>query len=347
MSKKGKQSVAFKRAPFIIGEASVVGKLEGEGPLGQYFDEICTDPLVNGKSWEEAESNLITKACRLAIANAGVARTELDCVIGGDLLGQLMATSFGVECLDRPFFGIYGACSTMGESMALAAMMVDGGYADSVLAVTSSHFAGAEKQFRFPLGYGCQRPKAASWTVTGSGALVIAGEEYPKKMHGAKGKKVRITGMTIGRIVDFGIQDSMNMGACMAPAAASTIAANLEDFERTPEDYDLIVTGDLGTVGSNILYDIMEEKGYSIRKKHMDCGIEIYDAIKQDTHAGGSGCGCSAVTLAGLLLRKMRAGVYRRILFVPTGAMLSPVSFHEDRDIPGIAYGIVLEGTEY
>ncbi len=344
MKTKGKQSVAFAKPPYVLGEASVVGKMEGEGPLGKYFHEICPDPFVGKKTWEEAESALMEKACNLVLANAGVRRDEVNYIVGGDLLAQLMATSFGVERLQIPFFGIYGACSTMGESLTLSAMMVEGEYAQGVLAVTSSHFAGAEKQFRFPLAYGNQRPASATWTVTGSGAVILGNEAL---MSGQKqlapGAKVVITGITVGRITDYGIKDSMHMGAAMAPAAAATILANFSDFGVDAKAYDLIVTGDLGTIGSQILYDITEARGVSIRKNHIDCGVKIYDPARQDVHAGGSGCGCSAVTLTGYLLRKMREGVYKRILFVPTGAMLSPVSFHEELTIPGIAYGIILE----
>ncbi len=345
--KRGRQSVEFRSAPYIIGEAAVVGKLEGEGPLGAYFHEVCQDPFVGGTTWEEAESKLISKATQLALIHSGVPRSELDMIVGGDLLAQLMATAFGVEGLNLPFFGVYGACSTIGESMTLAAMLTDGGFADYAMAVTSSHFAGAEKQFRFPLSYGTQRPASSTWTVTGSGALVIANEQMLSKTPGMTGARVRITGATIGKIIDYGIQDSMNMGACMAPAAAAVIAANFQDFERSASDYDLIVTGDLGTVGSRILWDILDAWDMPIQKKHFDCGVEIFDPARQDVHAGGSGCGCSATTLAGYLLKKMREGRYHRILFVPTGALLSPVSFHEDCNIPGIAYGVVLESQEH
>lgn len=344
MKIKGRQSVEYARPPYILGEASIVGKKEGEGPLGSYFHEICNDPLMGEKSWERAESSFIEKACNLAISNSGMKRGSINYIIGGDLLAQLMGTSFGVESLQIPFFGIYGACSTMGESLTLASMLVEGEFAECVLAVTSSHFAGAEKQFRFPLAYGNQRPKAATWTVTGSGAVVVGNEAcLTGRAKTALLGNVIIRGITVGKIVDYGIQDSMNMGAAMAPAAASTIAANFRDFGVTADDYDLIATGDLGTVGSRILCEMMEAQGMPIEKKHMDCGVRIYDLKKQDVHAGGSGCGCSAVTLTGYLLSKLRKGEYHRILFVPTGALLSPVSFHEEMNIPGIAYGIVLE----
>ena len=254
-------------------------------------------------------------------------------IFAGDLLGQLIATSFGVEELEIPLFGLYGACSTCGETLSLAAMTVSAGYADQVLAVTSSHFGSAEKQFRFPLGYGNQRPLSATWTVTGSGAFLLSAQ----KSH------AKITGITTGKVVDYGVRDSLNMGACMAPAAADTICQNLIDFNRQPQDYDRIITGDLGYVGQTILLELLKEKGFDIKKQHMDCGIEIYDRKLQDTHSGGSGCGCSAVTLSAMILPKIEKGDWKRILFVPTGALLSTVSFNEGQTVPGIAHAVVIE----
>ena len=254
-------------------------------------------------------------------------------LFGGDLLAQLIATSFGNGDTQIPLFGLYGACSTCGESLALAAMAIAGGYADYAAALTSSHFGSAEKEFRFPQGYGNQRPLSATWTVTGSGAFLLS----------AKGGHVKVTGVTPGKIVDMGIKDNMNMGACMAPAACDTIYQNFMDFNRQPHDYDKIITGDLGTVGQKIVIDLLREKGFDISQQHMDCGIEIYDAEKQDTHDGGSGCGCAAVVLAAMILPKLRKGTWKRVLFVPTGALLSKVSFNEGQTIPGIAHGIVLE----
>lgn len=329
----GKQSIKFLEAPHIIGSASIVGKKEGEGPLGGKFDLICEDPMFGEDSWEKAESTMQREAAQIALGKAGLQPAQLRYVFAGDLLGQLIATSFGVENLDIPVFGLYGACSTCGEALALAAMTVSAGYADHVLAMTSSHFGGAEKQFRFPLEYGNQRPLSATWTVTGSGAFVLSG----------KGGHARITGVTAGKVVDFGVKDSLNMGACMAPAAADTIYQNLMDFNRQPEDYDRIITGDLGYVGRKILLDLMKEKGFDISSQHRDCGIEIFDRETQDTHSGGSGCGCSAVTLSAAILPRLERGSFRRVLFVPTGALLSTVSFNEGQSVPGIAHGIVIE----
>ena len=261
---------------------------------------------------------------------------EIRFLFGGDLLGQLIATSFGVKELGIPLFGLYGACSTCGEALCLAAMTVAGGFADHVAVVTSSHFGGAEKQFRFPLEYGNQRPLSATWTVTGAGAFLL----------GKRGGKVRIPEVTPGKIVDYGVKDSLNMGACMAPAAADTIEQNLKDLKRKPEDYDRIITGDLGYVGKRLLLELLEEKGIGIKEQHMDCGIEIFDQEKQDTHSGGSGCGCSAVTLAALILPKLVSGEWKRVLFVPTGALLSTVSYNEGQSVPGIAHAVVLEHNE-
>ena len=329
----GKQSIQFEQAPYVLGSASIVGKKEGEGPLGKLFDVVGEDDKFGEDTWEEAESTLQKEAVMLAMGKAGLKKEDIRYIFGGDLLGQNIATTFGLLELNIPLFGLYGACSTAGESLSLAAMAVAAGYGENVLAVTSSHFASAEKQFRFPLEYANQRPLSATWTVTGSGAFVL----------GTRRGKVRVTGITTGKVVDYGIKDSMNMGAAMAPAACDTIYQHLQDFQRQQGDYDKIVTGDLGTVGQEILIRLLEEKGVDISKVHMDCGIEIFDSEEQNTNAGGSGCGCSAVTLSALLLPKLEKGTYKRILFVPTGALLSTVSFNEWQSIPGIAHAVVLE----
>lgn len=329
----GKQSLQFMEAPFIISSASIVGKKEGEGPLGKCFDKVCEDDKFGEDTWEEAESALQKQAVALTLGKAKVEPKEVRYVFAGDLLGQTIATSFGLMDYQIPLFGLYGACSTCGESLSLAAMCVAGGYADQVVAVTSSHFASAEKQFRFPLEYANQRPLSATWTVTGSAAYLV----------GKKRSHARITGITTGKIMDYGVKDSMNMGAAMAPAAADCIAQNFEDFKRSPEDYDKIITGDLGTIGKEILIDLLKEKGYDISLVHTDCGIEIFDGEKQNTGAGGSGCGCSAVTLSGHFLKHIEKGSMHRILFVPTGALLSTVSFNEGKSVPGIAHAVVIE----
>ena len=330
---KGKASIEFFHPPVIVGRGNVVGKKEGEGPLGSMFDQIEKDPMLGASSWEEAESKLQQKAAESAIKNAGLKNKDIRYLLAGDLLGQLIATSFGLMDLEIPLFGLYGACSTMGEAMTLGSILVDGGYADRVVSLASSHFASAEKQFRFPLEYGNQRPYSATWTVTGSGAVVLS----------KKGEGPKVTGITPGKIVDMGLKDSMNMGACMAPAAADTICQHLQDFERRPTDYDRIITGDLGVVGKMILEEFLDSQGYDIRDRHMDCGIEIFDSSSQDTHAGGSGCGCSVVVLTSYVLPKLKTGEWKRVLFVPTGALLSTVSFNEGQSVPGIAHALVIE----
>lgn len=332
----GSASLEFVRAPFIVETASIAGKKESEGPLGRYFDMVGEDDRFGQDTWEEAESSLQKDAVTLTLGKAGIKGEEVRYVFAGDLLGQTIASSFGLRTFGIPVFGIYGACSTCGEALSLGAMTVAAGYGDNVLAVTSSHFASAEKQFRFPLEYANQRPVSATWTVTGSGAFLLSS-------HPGKEPIARITGVTTGRIVDFGIKDSMNMGAAMAPAAADLICRHLKDFDRRPEYYDRIVTGDLGTVGQKILFDLLREKGIHIEDLHEDCGIKIYDGSAQNTGAGGSGCGCSAVTLSAWYLRQMRENKLHRILFVPTGALLSPVSFNEGQSVPGIAHAVVIE----
>lgn len=330
---RGKQSLQFAEAPYIISSASIVGKKEGEGPLGNCFDVVGEDDKFGQNTWEEAESTLQKEAFSMAVGKAGLTKEEIRYLFSGDLLGQEIATSFGVVDYQVPLFGLYGACSTCGEALALGAMCVAAGYARYVVSMTSSHFASAEKQFRFPLEYANQRPLSATWTVTGSAAYVL----------GKKRSKARITGITTGKIVDYGIKDSMNMGAAMAPAAADTICRSLMDFERKPEDYDAIVTGDLGTIGREILLDLTKAQGYDISSVHEDCGILIYDSKKQGTGAGGSGCGCSAVTFSGHFLKQIEQGKMKRVLFVPTGALLSTVSFNEGKTVPGIAHAVVIE----
>ena len=386
MEKKrvGQRSIQFLKPPHVAASASVVGKKEGEGPLHTYFDRIDETDLFGGQSWEDAESSMQRQAAELAIQKAGYETEDMHYILAGDLLGQLIASSFGIAQTNIPFLGIYGACSTMGEGLLVSSMLVEAGFAERTVNVTSSHFASAEKEFRFPLGYGNQRPLAATWTVTGSGAVVLISEEEAqkrkqniKKKTPQKGKKevyisqkneipsnknqemdlgcsyedntwgkerdVLITGATVGKIVDYGVKDKSNMGACMAPAAADTIAAHLRDFKRKPQDYDKIITGDLGAVGKEILLQLLQEHGFDATEVHEDCGMLIYDNEWQDTHSGGSGCGCSAATFASYLLNELREGTWSRILFVPTGALLSPVSSNEGRTIPGIAHAVVVE----
>ncbi len=332
---QGRQSIKIPVPVYIRASASIAGSKEGDGPLGDLFDMVGVDDKFGSNTWEEAESTLQKETLQLAIGKAGLSGEDIRFLLAGDLLAQSMASSFGLASFQIPLIGLYGACSTCGLSLAMAAALIVGGMAQYVASVTSSHFASAEKEFRYPLGYGNQRPLSATWTVTGSGAFILSS---------LKGKKDRavITGLTIGKIVDLGMKDSMNMGACMAPAASSLICQHFVDFGRTPEDYDQIITGDLGLVGQRVLLDMLAEKGFDLSGKHMDCGIEIYDE-KQDAHAGGSGCGCSAVVLSALILKKLEEGEWKRVLFVPTGALLSKTSFNEGKSIPGIAHALVLE----
>ena len=336
--RKGKQSIELINPVYIVGHASVVGSKESQGPLGPLFDMTSEDDLFGAQCWEEAESTLQKDAVYLAVKKAGLNIEDLDLVYAGDLLGQSIASAFGIKEYGIPLMGVFGACSTCGETLLLGSMAVAGGFAEIVGCVTSSHFASAEKEFRFPLAYGNQRPLSATWTVTGSGAFVLAGK--------AEKADAKIVGGTIGRVVDFGLKDSFNMGACMAPAAADTIFHHFQDFGRTPDDYDRIITGDLGCVGQKILIDILREKGIDISDKHMDCGMEIFNPEKQDTHAGGSGCGCCATTLSALILRNIREGQWKRVLFVPTGAWFSKTSYNEGKAVPAIAHGVVLERVE-
>lgn len=337
--KLGRASVRLERPVYILNSASVVGTKEGQGPLGLLFDKVGRDDMFGCKTWEEAESALQKEAVGLALEKAGLRPEDISYIFAGDLLGQSMATSFGISSYQIPLLGVYGACSTCGESLALGAMSIAGGFADKVACVTSSHFASAEKEFRFPLDYGSQRPLSATWTVTGSGAFVLSDEPEG----GGRKARARISAMTVGKVVDYGLKDSMNMGACMAPAAASTLEQHFTDFAGQPEEYDKIITGDLGKVGQRVLIDLLRKKGYDISEQHMDCGLEIYDAASQDTHAGGSGCGCSAVTLSAYILKQLEEGNWKKVLFMPTGALLSKTSFNEGMSVPGIAHGVVIE----
>ena len=332
----GSQSFVPGRDVYIRQSACVAGTKESEGPLGELIDMVAQDDLFGCKTWEEAESTLQKEAVALALGKAGMKAEEIRYVFAGDLLGQSTASSFGVSSFGIPHIGVYGACSTCGETLGLGTMAISGGMAEDVVCVTSSHFASAEKEFRYPLAYGNQRPPSATWTVTGSAAFILTSKA-------SKRNRARISGVTSGKIVDYGIRDSMNMGCCMAPAACELIAANLKDFGAEPGDYDRIITGDLGTVGRRALLDLLKEKNIDIEKQHLDCGMEIYDSNAQDVGSGGSGCGCSAVTLSAYILKMLEEGAFKRVLFVPTGALLSKTSFNEGMTVPGIAHGVVLE----
>lgn len=332
IKKIGKQTVKFTRPPYIIATATTVGPKEGEGPLRNYFDTILSDDLYGEKSWELAESKMLRESVKSAIQSADKNITDMEYMLSGDLLNQLMSASFAARDLGIPFFGLYGACSTMAESLSLGAMLIDGGYADHLVAVTSSHFSSAERQYRFPLELGNQRSPTAQWTVTGAGAAILA----------AYGQGPRITHVTTGKVVDLGIKDVNNMGAAMAPAATDTITAHFQDTGFDPESYDLIVTGDLGAIGKEITEEMIFDKGYNITKVYNDCGLMIFDNQVQDTHAGGSGCGCSASVFCGYIYKEMMEKKLNRVLLVSTGALLSTTSSQQGQSIPGIAHAVTI-----
>lgn len=331
----GKQTVKLNNPPSIIATASIVGPKEGEGPLRHYFDEIIDDELWGEKSWEKAESKLIRETFAKALKKADKTAEDVEYIVAGDLLNQCLAANFGLRESGIPFFGVYGACSTMAESMSLGALLIDGEYADDVVCLTSSHFCSAEKQFRFPLELGSQRPPTAQWTVTGSGGAVLS----------SKGNGPYITHVTTGKIVDMGIKDVNNMGAAMAPAAMDTIVTHFKDTGFMPENYDLIVTGDLGAVGKEICSELIKEQGYNISDRYNDCGVMIFDRERQDPHAGASGCGCSATVFAGFIYRKLREGVLNNVLFVATGALLSTTSSQQGESIPSIAHAVSISNS--
>ncbi len=326
-------TLTLKNKPVISATASVVGPKEGEGPLARYFDKVSQDILFGSKTWEQAESQIVLEALKLVVQKDGSQLDDIDYVLAGDLQNQATGTSFGVRELGRPFFGLFGACSTMGEAMSLGSILVDGGYAGKVTASASSHFCAAEKNFRYPLELGTQRPLTSTWTVTGCGACVISKE----------GTGPRITAVTTGKIVDMGVKDANNMGAAMAPAAADLMATHFRDLGRKPEYYDMIFTGDLGEVGRELCIKLMKDEGFSLGENYFDCGVQIFDKNSQDTHAGGSGCACSAVTFAGWLFSEMKAKKLNKLLFIPTGALLSQTSTLQGESIPAIAHGVVIE----
>jgi stage V sporulation protein AD len=331
--KIGKQTVKLSNPPSIISTASIVGPKEGEGPLKDYFDVILNDDLFGEDSWEKAESKMNREAIRQALTKINMKPEKIDYLFGGDLLNQIISSSFAARELKIPFFGLYGACSTMTESLSLAAMIVDGGYADYAAATTSSHFSSAERQFRFPLELGSQRPPTAQWTTTGSGAAILARD----------GDGPFITHITTGRVMDFGIKDANNMGAAMAPAAADTLIRHFEDTGFKPSSYDLIISGDLGTVGKQLTIELASKNGYDISRNYTDCGVEIFDLAKQDVHAGASGCGCSAVVFCGYLYKELQKGNIKKLLLMSTGALLSPTSTAQGESIPGIAHAVTIE----
>lgn len=332
--KRGKSSFLFTSKPVIASWASIAGKKEAEGPLGQSFDKTSSDTFFGQKTWEQAEKKMQELALKTMAEKAGLHTWEIDLVFSGDLLNQCIGSSFSLRNMNIPHLGLYGACSTMSESLLLAALTVDGGYADRVAALTSSHFASSERQYRFPLGYGGQRTPTAQWTVTGSGSVLVT----------AEGKGPRILSGTVGTVRDLGIKDAGNMGAAMAPAAYATIKAHMEDMGLTPNDYDMIVTGDLGQLGKELLLELAQRDGMELGGKLSDCGTMVFDNTVQDVHSGGSGCGCSAITLCGHLLGELSKGKLKKTLFCGTGALLSPTSTQQGLPIPGVCHAVAIEG---
>jgi stage V sporulation protein AD len=331
----GRQTIKLSNPPTMLATAAVVGPKEGEGPLSKYFDMVQKDDYFGQDSWEKAESRFVEEAVKCAISKSGVSITAIDYMLAGDLLNQIISSSFAARNLQIPYLGMYGACSTMAESLSIGSMLIDGGYADHVICATSSHYSSAERQYRFPLEQGVQRPPYAQWTVTGSGATMLS----------AIGNGPYITNITTGKVIDFGIKDANNMGAAMAPAAVDTITAHFKETGRQPDYYDLIVTGDLATIGKEIATELCKKEGLDISKVYNDCGCMIFDNQTQDTHSGGSGCGCSASVLNGYLYHQLKQGKLKKILFIATGALLSPISSWQGESIPSIAHAVSIEAS--
>lgn len=331
MKRLGKYTIETENSPSILSYAAVAGRKESEGPLGKEFDKVFYDGYLGLDTWEQAESKLQVEAVERALKKADLTADDMNFVLAGDLLNQCVSSSFAMRSLNIPYLGIYGACSTMAQGLLLSSVLIDSNAAEKGAVVTSSHFCTAERQYRFPLEYGGQRTPTAQWTVTGSGGVVVG---KPRSNQG----RVRIEGGTIGRILDMGITDANNMGAAMAPSAAQTIIDFFNDTKTLPADFDAIFTGDLGYVGSNLLYEILAKEGLVIKNKHKDCGLMIFDREKQDVHAGGSGCGCCASVLCSHILKSMEEGKYKNVLFIATGALLSPTTTQQGESIPGVSH---------
>ncbi|MCI6567758.1 MAG: stage V sporulation protein AD [Dysosmobacter sp.] len=328
----GRQTVALAAPPSVVSFANIGGKFEGNGPLADSFDELNEDSFFGQKTWEQGESVMQKRVLENALKKAGLESKQLDYILAGDLLNQCIGSSFALRDFGIPFYGLYGACSTMGESLSLASLLIDGGFAERCAALTSSHFCTAERQYRMPVPYGNQRPPAAQWTATAAGCTILA----------AEGPGPYVTHVTCGTIEDLGICDANNMGAAMAPAAYKTLTALFRETHTTPRDYDLILTGDLGELGHAIVLDFFRRDGLDLTGNYFDCGMLLYDRKNQDMHAGASGCGCSAAVLNGYVLSGMRAGRWKRVVFAPTGALLSPTSSFQGESIPGICHAVCL-----
>ncbi|EKY22769.1 stage V sporulation protein AD [Clostridium celatum] len=333
VKKVGKQTIKLENPPKIISTYSIVGPKEGQGPLKDYFHQIISDDTLGKDSFEKAESEMMYTAIKSAISSAGLTEEKIDYLFAGDLLNQIISSGFAARELNIPFIGLYGACSTMSESLSMASLFLDGGFANYVVASTSSHFSSAERQFRFPLEYGSQRCPTCQWTVTGSGAMVL----------GKTGNYPEVTYVTTGLVKDYGEKDTNNMGAAMAPAAVDTIYNHFKDTGRTPKDYDVIATGDLGKVGKDITTKLLLEYGYDVKDNYVDCGDMIFNDEEQKTDAGGSGCGCSAVVTCGYFYKKLMKKEIKSLLLVSTGALMSTTSSLQGESIPGIAHAVAIE----
>ena len=340
-NRMGNQTIIYPNTPWIVASACTAGPREGQGPLKDLFDLTAETADFGQESYEQAEMALLREACRICLDKAQMGEKGVQAMLGGDLLNQIMPSSLAARALRIPFLGMYGACSTMSEGLLVGGMLVDGGYAAPVLCTAVSHYATAERQYRYPLEYGNQRTPAAQWTVTGAGAMLLAPQgdtQFPSPL-------AKLTRSCVGRVVDMGVSDANNMGAAMAPAAAATLCAYFDDTGDRPEDFDRIITGDLGAVGSELLLEWCGKMGHPMpRERMMDCGMTIYDP-SQDSHAGGSGCGCSAVVLSSYILPRLQSGEWRRVLFMATGALLSPTTSQQGETIPGVAHAVVIEGV--
>ena len=336
MRKLGNQTIMLTTPPYILETSSIVGPKEAEGPLAKYFDQCLEDEFWGEKTWEKAESKIIKENVNSVIAKSGIPSASIDYCFAGDLLNQCISSSFGLRETNIPFFGIFGACSTFVEGMCLGSLFIDGGAAQNILCATSSHFCSAEKQFRFPLELGNQRPPSAQWTVTGSGAAILSNTNLDIKCP-------QITYVTPGKIIDMGVKDANNMGAAMAPAALDTLITHLRDTGRKPSYYDAIITGDLGYIGKEILTEMAESNGYNIKNNYNDCGVLIFDKETQDTHSGGSGCGCVGSVFSGYFYQMLKEKKINRLLLIATGALMNSTSSQQGESIPGIAHAVAIE----
>ncbi len=332
MEKVGKQTIKFNTPPSIVECASIVGPKEAEGPLAKYFDKTLEDEFWGEKTWEKAESKIIKETVNTVIQKAGISASEIDCMFAGDLLNQCISSSFGLRELNIPFFGVFGACSTFVESLSLGAICTES-FANKVICATSSHFCSAEKQFRFPLELGNQRPPTSQWTVTGSGSAILSKD----------GTGPYITHITPGKIIDMGIKDGNNMGAAMAPSFADTLITHFSDTGRTPNYYDAIISGDLGYIGKDIAIDLLKANGYNIKTNYNDCGVLIFDKENQDTHSGGSGCACCGTVFSGYFFKQLKEKKIKKLLLIATGALMNSTSSQQGESIPGIAHAVSIE----